>query len=104
MLAPTVAPAVSNVTALNSTAVVVDWFPINGSNEDIIGYVIEWDRLGHKQNGTDNISDVSTTSHVLTGLRKYSNYSVRIAAYNRIGIGKFSNMLLVHTEPDGKKL
>ena len=102
LLAPRVAPAVKNLTVLNSTAIVVEWFPINDTREVVIGYTITWQRQGHKRQKMENISDASVTNFVLTGLRKYTNYTISVAAYNSMGAGPDSEMTLVQTDADGK--
>ena len=102
LLAPRVAPAVKNLTVLNSTAIVVEWFPNNDTREVVIGYTITWQRQGHKRQKVENISDASVTSFVLTGLRKYTNYTISVAAYNSMGAGPDSEMALVQTDADGK--
>lgn len=103
LLAPRVAPALKNLTALNSTAIVVEWFPINDTREVVIGYAIVWRRHGHNQSGVVNVTDASSTSHVIAGLKKYSIYNVTIAAYNGMGVGPHSEPIDVQTEADGKK-
>lgn len=103
LLAPRVAPTLKNATALNSTAVVVEWIPINNTHEVVIGYTITWHRQGH--NRVNNISsNASSSSVVITGLRKYTNYSITIAAYNSMGAGPESEMTVVQTEADGKNI
>ena len=91
-----------NLTALNSTAVVVEWLPINGTHEVVIGYTITWQRQGHNRQDMENISDASITHFVLTGLRKFTNYTITVTAYNRIGTGPVSDVTVVQTNADGK--
>jgi len=103
LLAPSIKPTFKNFTAFNSTAVVVKWFPINDTHEVVIGYVIMWQRKGHKQHGMEDILGANTSSFALTGLRKYTNYTIKIAAYNSIGMGPYSEMIMVQTDVDGKE-
>lgn len=102
LLAPRVMPAVKNLTALNSTAVLVEWFPINDTREVVVGYTITWQRQGRDKRHMENITDASVTNFVVTNLRKYTNYTVSIAAYNSMGAGPDSEMTLVQTDADGK--
>jgi Down syndrome cell adhesion molecule-like protein 1 len=39
---------------------------------------------------------------VLTSLRKYSNYSIQVLAYTRMGDGVSSQAIFCKTEEDGK--
>ena len=103
LLAPRFAPTLKNLTAFSSTAVIVEWFPINATFDVVTGYLIIWQREGHRQNGTENVTNASTSSSVIDGLRKYTNYSVKIAAYNSVGVGPYSETTLVQTGPDGKE-
>ena len=103
LLAPRVAPTLKNLTAVNSTAVIVEWFPINDTLDVVDGYTIMWHQEGHRQSGTNNATNASTSSFVLASLRKYTNYTVRIAAYNSIGVGPYSEITSVQTGPDGKE-
>ena len=103
LLAPRFAPALKNLTAFSSTGVMVEWFPIDATLDVVTGYLITWQRVGHRQNGTDNITDASTSGIVIGDLRKYTNYSVKIAAYNSAGVGPYSETTLVQTGPDGKE-
>ena len=103
LLAPRVAPTLKNLTALNSTAVIVEWSPIDDPLNVVSGYMIMWHREGHKQNGTNNITDSSITSFILAGLKRYTNYTVKIAAYNSAGVSPYNNMTSVQTGPDGKE-
>lgn len=52
----------------------------------------------------DDLDSRKTTelTIVLTGLRKFTNYSIQVLAYTRIGDGVASKPLYCHTEEDGK--
>lgn len=39
---------------------------------------------------------------VITGLRKYTNYSIQVLAFTRMGDGVFSVPAFCYTEEDGK--
>ena len=41
-------------------------------------------------------------SFELTGLEKFTNYSVKVLAYTRIGDGNVSDPVIVSTDEDGK--
>lgn len=39
---------------------------------------------------------------VLTALKKFSNYSIQVLAFTRMGDGAISHPIFCHTEEDGK--
>ena len=80
----------------------VEWIPINDTHKIVIGYTIMWQEQGHKQHGMDKILGANTDSFVVTGLRKYTNYTIKIATYNNIGMGPYSEIIMVQTKPDGE--
>lgn len=41
---------------------------------------------------------------VLSGLKRYSNYSIQVLAYTRMGDGVMSNPTFCRTEEDGMKI
>lgn len=55
-------------------------------------------------NDNDDIDTRKTTAltTVLTTLRKFSNYSIQVLAYTRMGDGVMSQPIFCHTEEDGK--
>lgn len=55
---------------------------------------------------TDNNSEIevrktTALTIVLTGLKKYANYSIQVMAYTRMGDGVSSKVIFCHTEEDG---
>jgi hypothetical protein len=48
-------------------------------------------------------SRLSTVTTVLDNLRKFSNYSIQVAAFTAAGDGKFSNIITCASHIDGKK-
>ena len=50
-----------------------------------------------------NVTTVNQ-SFELTGLEKFTNYSVKVLAFTRIGDGNVSDPVLVSTDEDGKLL
>ena len=84
--------AVFNLTALN-----ISWNSIQcrDSNGAITGYVIAYTGAA----GTMNTINVPSneTSVVITNLISHSQYSIRVAARNIIGIGPFSDPILTST-------
>ena len=52
----------------------------------------------------DDIDTRKTTALtiVLTSLKRFSNYSIQVLAFTRIGDGVISQPIFCHTEEDGK--
>ena len=63
--------------------------PLIDHNGDITGYVIQYTRVG----SSDMISETVTiaTTHKISGLVAYVNYTVTVAAMTVNGTGPFSN-------------
>jgi Down syndrome cell adhesion molecule-like protein 1 len=53
----------------------------------------------------DDIDMKKTTALtiVLTSLKKFSNYSIQVLAFTRMGDGVLSQPIFCHTEEDGKQ-
>lgn len=41
---------------------------------------------------------------IISGLKKYTNYSIQIFGYTKVGDGEKSEWIFCHTKEDGKKL
>jgi hypothetical protein len=48
------------------------------------------------------VKKTTALTTVLTSLRKFTNYSIQILAYTRMGDGVLSAPKFCHTEEDGK--
>ena len=83
------------VKILESTSVFITWEPIpeNSRNGIIKGYYIEY--YPEDENKTavlkDDLPNENFTSHILTSLRKFTTYTIKVAAYTKAGIGPLSN-------------
>ena len=66
------------------------------SNGIITSYVIQYN-ISDGSSSNEVIANAETTSIVITGLSRYSLYSISIAAMNSIGISLFSEMLTFFT-------
>lgn len=81
----------------------VTWLPVPG------GYVhgiLRGYRLLFKIDENSFYQNVTTVnqSFELTGLEKFTNYSIKVLAYTRIGDGNVSDPVIVSTDEDGKLL
>lgn len=122
------APDDLRCAALTSTSLQVSWQPplVNHQNGLLQGYKISFEPIsddylhGNQEprlscqpfllsqdfSSTDN-DDIDTRkttalTTVLTSLKKFSNYSIQVLSYTRMGDGIMSQPIFCHTEEDGK--
>lgn len=83
-------------TNKNSTAIELSWnAPANGGSQ-ITGYVLQ--RSSDSFTFTEIYSGI-TLGFIDTGLTRYTTYFYRIAARNSIGLGNYSSILNITTDP-----
>ena len=90
------------VTSVNPASLEVSWQPpleIN-HNGPVTGYVIQYTRVGSNDTMSENVN--SATTHAISGLSAYVNYSVIVAAVNVNGTGPFSNPVVKISGEDGE--
>ena len=92
------------VTSVNPSSLMVSWQPPLEINQNgvITGYLI----LNTRIESGDITSDTITrgTTHTISGLIPFVNYSVRIAAVNANGTGPFSDAIVEVSGQDSKLL
>ena len=90
------------VTSVNPASLIVSWqlpSTIN-YNGRITGHVIQYTR-----GGTSNMMNVNSgTTHTISGLVAYVDYSVTVAARTVNGTGPFSNSPVVQRSGEDGKL
>ena len=69
-------------------------------NGPITGYVIQYTRVGTSDTMSENVN--SGTTHTISGLVAYVDYSVIVAAVNFNGTGPFSNPVVEMSGEDGE--
>lgn len=101
--APSAAPLLSNVTALNSTSVLVEWelVPKESRNGIITKYTIYYRDELKKAEGTMVVKPPNKTA-IINGLRQQAEYSFWIVAATSKGDGPLSNAVKATT--DGKEI
>jgi hypothetical protein len=104
---PSASPDDLRCSALTSTSLQVSWQPppVNLQNGLLQGYKIFFEPIANDNiNDNDDIDTRKTTALtiVLTSLKKYSNYSIQVLAFTRMGDGILSQPIFCHTEEDGK--
>ncbi|KAH0954098.1 hypothetical protein HN011_010881, partial [Eciton burchellii] len=102
---PSMPPGDVRCAALTSQSLQVSWQPPPNthSNGIIQGYKLNYEPiLADAWRGVDEmeIRKTSALTTVLTGLRRYTNYTIQVLAYTRIGDGVPSAMIYCQTEED----
>jgi Down syndrome cell adhesion molecule-like protein 1 len=93
--------------ALTSTSLQVSWQPppLNHQNGLLQGYKVSFEPMADENISDNDDMDTRKTTAlttVLTTLKKFSNYSIQVLAYTRMGDGVISQPIFCHTEEDGK--
>ena len=80
---------------LESSSVSITWEPIpeRSRNGIIKGYHIEYHPEDENKTAVlkENLPNENFTSHILTSLRKFTTYTIKMAAYTKAGIGPLSS-------------
>ena len=87
---------------MNSSSIIVQWGPVDciNQNGDITGYSVQYGILDFECTVTLSVLGGATTEATISGLTKSVTYSIAVAAVNSVGIGVYSNPIMV--EMDGK--
>ena len=82
------------VGSVNPASLMVSWRPPAQGNRNgpITGYVIQYTRVGSSVMMSVNVT--SGTTHTISGLVAYVNYSVIVAAMTVNGTGPFSTAVM----------
>ena len=96
--APTSPPNNIIFSAVETTIMTVSWdeVPCSGQNGPINGYLLYYTNTTFSD--TINITGGENRSYTLTELRPYTNYTVRVSAYNDDGTGPTSDNRTQRTE------
>ena len=79
---------------LESSSVSITWksIPERFRNGIIKGYHIEYHPEDENKTAVPNVDVIGNfTSHILKSLRKFTTYTIKVAAYTKAGIGPLSN-------------
>ena len=66
-------------------------------NGDIISYSVRYGEQGRQSKQTVNVSGGATFVATISGLHASTMYTIEVAAVNSIGIGVYSNHIIVST-------
>ena len=100
--APSLPPRDVMVKSNNQTSLNVSWQPPLeiGHNGAITSYMINYARVG--SNDVMNVNVDSETTHTISGLVTFAEYSVGVAAVNVNGTGPFSFAVVGKPGKDGE--
>ena len=103
-IAPSAPPTSVNIFEVTSSSITVQWgiVPCIHHNGDITGYLVQYRMIGSESTQTKNISESDAGDTTLSKLASSTNYSIRVAAVNNAGTGKYSAAIIAET--NGKKL
>ena len=105
--APSAPPSSVRVYALNSTAISVQWGPVDcvHRNGDITGYTVQYKVVGSAE-GERTVKmaseDFSGGIYTISGLSAATEYTVEVAAENSAGTGAYSGPVVSET-PQSKQ-
>ena len=101
---PSSPPQNVTVTSVNPASLNVSWQPpaMIDHNGIITGHVIQYTRVGSSDIMSVNVN--SGTTHTISGLVAYVNYSVTVAARTVNGTGPFSNPPVVQRSGEDGEL
>ena len=94
------------VTSVNPASLMVSWQPPLEINHNgmITGYTIQYTRTDMNNIMSVNVNSTSGTTHTISRLVAYVDYSIIMAAVNVNGTGPFSNAVIKRSGQDGELL
>lgn len=107
IIVPSRAPEDVRCAALTSQSLQISWQPPpdHYSNGLLQGYKLNFELVIDSMMGSGGEIETRKTTAlttVLSGLKRYSNYSVQVLAFTRMGDGVMSNPTFCRTEEDGR--
>ena len=88
---------------MSSTSILVQWgsVPAENRNGIIMSYTVTYKELPGG-NTNSRVANATTAQATLTGLKKYTNYSIAVLASTLKGDGNASEPIIVITDEDSK--
>ena len=95
--APSAAPTSVDVSEVTSSSITVQWGAVSciHRNGDITGYSVQYGVVGSESTQTMHVSGASTTEASITDLVESRTYTIEVAAVNDVGIGVYSELLMI---------
>ncbi|KAG1663046.1 Protein sidekick [Nymphon striatum] len=88
-------------SARSATSIMIQWQPPSEDNQNGIlkGYIIRYKLAGYKGSpwSERNLTNENQRNFLLQDLIIWKNYEIQVAAYNGMGVGKFSQSIFVRT-------
>lgn len=109
IIVPSMPPENVRCAPLTSQSLQISWQPpsSNHMNGLLQGYKVNFeytsDQIGAMNDDIDSRKTTDLTI-VLSGLKKFTNYSIQVLAFTRVGDGVVSKPLYCQTEEDGSFL
>ena len=91
------ASRVKDSIPLSSTAIKVKWDPPEGEDQPVTKYQLHYYKVGDK---SEQELELTSTSHELNNLKKFSAYSFRVVAFNSNGAGVNTDEVEARTYSD----
>ena len=93
---PSAPPTDVAVSIKSSTSITVQWgsVPCRHQNGQITGYSVQYEAVGSSETGSEMVSgDSSGGTATISGLTRWTMYTVQVAAVNSAGTGVYSTPL-----------
>ena len=92
------------MVSLEPTSCSFHWTPIPIYQRKglLLGYRIEYTSLNHSTNPSNVTTSSEKTNFVLSGLKPYTNYSIKLAELTSKGTGNYSSPVECFTMGDSK--
>ena len=102
--APSSPPLNVMVTSISPASLMVSWQPppLIDHNGPIIGYVIQYTRVGSSTVISEKVNSDTATLYTISELVVLVNYSVTLAAVNINGTGPFSSAVIGRSREDSE--
>ena len=99
---PSSSPQNIIVTSANSASLIVKFQqpPLKDHNGPITGHIIQYTRVGSQTVTSETVT--SGTTHTISGLLAYVDYSVIVAAININGTGRFNSPVVKRSGQDSE--
>ena len=110
LLAPSSPPTNIRGKKISSTALTISWdqIPVEHRNGIINQYIIQYRESENFATDTNiwrnSTIDATSLNANITDLNYYTWYDIQVSGVNVAGIGKYSKILVVQTDADGKFL
>ena len=98
--APSAAPTSVRESGVTSSSITVQWGAVDciHHNGDITGYSVRYGVQGSGSTQTRDVSGGSDTEATISSLMPSTTYSIQVAAVNSVGIGVYSDPVILSSK------